>query len=95
MGYGAPAKLTTFCHLLNINKNDIEYIVDDNKLKQNFFSPGKKIPIKSFEYALKKKPDVIIVLAWNFFDSIVGKCKKYFKNKVVFIKAFPKIQKVN
>ena len=95
VGYGAPAKLTTFCHLLNINKNDIEYIVDDNKLKQNFFSPGKKIPIKSFEYALKKKPDVIIVLAWNFFDSIVGKCKKYFKNKVVFIKAFPKIQKVN
>lgn len=95
IGYGAPAKLTTFCHLLNINKNDIEYIIDDNKLKQNFFSPGKKIPIRSFEYALKKKPDVIIILAWNFFDSIVDKCKKYFNNKVVFIKAFPKIKKVN
>ena len=74
---------------------NIDYIIDDNKLKQNFFSPGKKIPIKSFEYALKKKPDVIIVLAWNFFDSIVDKCKKYFKNKVVFIKAFPKIKKIN
>ena len=95
VGYGAPAKLTTFCHLLDINKNDIDYIIDDNKLKQNFFSPGKKIPIKSFEYALKKKPDVIIVLAWNFFDSIVDKCKKYFKNNVVFIKAFPKIKKIN
>jgi len=94
IGYGAPAKLTTFCHLLDISKKDIEYIVDDNKLKQNFFSPGKKIPIKSFEYALKRKPDVIIVLAWNFFDSIVNKCKKYFRNKVVFIRAFPKIRKI-
>ena len=95
IGYGAPAKLTTFCHLLNIGKQDIDYIIDDNKLKQNCYSPGKKIPIRSFPFALKDKPKVIIVLAWNFFDSIVKKCKKHFSSKVTYIKAFPKVIKVN
>ena len=94
IGYGAPAKLTTFCHLLNIGSNDIDYIIDDNKLKQNYYSPGKKIPIKSFSFALRDNPKVIIVLAWNFFISIVKKCKKHFKNKIVYIKAFPKIKKI-
>ena len=94
IGYGAPAKLTTFCHLLNIGSNDIDYIIDDNKLKQNYYSPGKKIPIKSFSFALRDNPKVIIVLAWNFFMSIVKKCKKHFKNKIVYIKAFPKIKKI-
>lgn len=94
VGYGAPAKVTTFCHLLDIGKKDIKFIIDDNKLKQNYFTPGKKIPIKSFSYALKEKPKIIIVLAWNFFDSIVLKCKKNFNNKIIYVKAFPKIKKI-
>ena len=94
IGYGAPAKLTTFCHLLNIGIEDIDYIIDDNELKQNSYSPGKKIPIKSFSFAMRDKPKVIIVLAWNFFNSIVKKCKKHFDKKVIYIKAFPKIKKV-
>ena len=92
IGYGAPAKIKTFCHLLNINRRDIKYIIDDNKLKQDFYTPGKKIPIKSFQFALKNKPNLIIVLAWNFFESIVRKCKKHFKHKIIFMRAFPKIK---
>ena len=48
---------------------EIEYIVEDNKLKHGKFLPGMKIPIKS-KNGIKGKPDYALVLAWNFFDEI-------------------------
>ena len=49
--------------------NEIEFIVEDNKLKHGKFLPGVKIPIVSKE-KIKQKPDHAIVLAWNFFEEI-------------------------
>ena len=75
--------------MFEINKRLINFIIDDNPLKQNSFSPGKKIPIQNYEYLKKRKWDVIIIFAWNFSDSIIKKIKKDFKNKKVII-PFPK-----
>ena len=47
----------------------VKFIVEDNYLKQNKFLPGVNIPIHSKD-KIKKKPDLIIVLAWNFFKEI-------------------------
>jgi ubiquinone/menaquinone biosynthesis C-methylase UbiE len=91
IGYGAPAKLTTLSHMFDLNNDDIRIVVDDNKLKQNRYSPGKKFLIKNFNFLKKnkKKYNVIIILAWNFFDSIKKKCMNL-KGNFVFIKPFPK-----
>jgi hypothetical protein len=45
VGYGAPAKATTFSYFFDLGKNSIKYIFDDNPLKQNKYTPGKKIKI--------------------------------------------------
>ena len=45
IGYGAPAKATTALNFFGISK-EINFIVEDNKLKHNKFIPGVKIPIK-------------------------------------------------
>ncbi len=68
VGYGSPAKATTSLNFFGIS-NEIESIVEDNKYKQGKFLPGMKIPIVSKE-SLKKKPNYLIVLAWNFFKEI-------------------------
>ncbi|MDA7811331.1 NAD-dependent epimerase/dehydratase family protein [Candidatus Pelagibacter sp.] len=68
VGYGAPAKATTALNFFGISK-EIDYIVEDNKLKHKKFVPGVKIPIYSKDKILKKKP-LILVLAWNFFKEI-------------------------
>mgnify|MGYP006075446311 FL=1 len=68
VGYGAPAKATTALNFFGINK-EIDYIVEDNKLKHKKFVPGVKIPIYSKDKISKKKP-LILVLAWNFFNEI-------------------------
>ena len=92
IGFGAPAKLTTFSHVMGIKKNDLKYIIDDNPLKQNRFAPGTKIQIFNIKKLSDDKPDVILILAWNFFESIYKKCKRLLKNKTIFIKPFPKIK---
>ena len=44
IGYGAPAKATTALNFFGVTK-EIDFIVEDNKLKHNKFIPGVKIPI--------------------------------------------------
>ena len=46
IGYGAPAKATTALNFFGISK-EIDFIVEDNKLKHNKLIPGVKIPIKN------------------------------------------------
>ena len=69
-GYGAPAKGNTLLNYFDIGTETLEFLVDRNPLKQGLFSPGKKIPIYGPEAIAEKKPDVLLVLAWNFFDEI-------------------------
>ena len=71
IGYGSPAKATTALNFFGISK-EIEYIVEDNKLKHGKFLPGVKIPITS-KSNIKQKPDHVLVLAWNFMDEIKRK----------------------
>ena len=54
IGYGAPAKATTALNFFGISK-EIDFIVEDNKLKHNKFIPGVKIPIKNKSYVKNKK----------------------------------------
>jgi 2-polyprenyl-3-methyl-5-hydroxy-6-metoxy-1,4-benzoquinol methylase len=70
VGYGAAAKGNT---ILNYGDIHLDYIVDDNPLKQTLFTPGTKIPIVTFEHVNQLYPSTEIVwlpLAWNFFSEI-------------------------
>ena len=71
IGYGSPAKATTALNFFGIS-DEIECIVEDNKLKHGKFLPGMNIPITSKE-KIKKKPDYAVVLAWNFLEEIKKK----------------------
>ena len=68
IGYGAPAKATTALNFFGITK-EIDFIVEDNKLKHNKYVPGVKIPIKK-KSEIKNKKNLILVLAWNFYNDI-------------------------
>ena len=68
IGYGAPAKATTALNFFGIS-NEIDFIVEDNKLKHNKFIPGVKIAIKN-KKNIKDKKNALLVLAWNFYNDI-------------------------
>ena len=71
IGFGSPAKATTALNFFGISK-EIEFIVEDNKLKHGKFLPGMKIPIIP-RSAIRGNIDGVIVLAWNFIDEIKKK----------------------
>ena len=68
IGFGAPAKATTALNFFGIF-NQIDYVIEDNKLKHNKFIPGVLIPIKD-KKNFKEKNALILVLAWNFYNEI-------------------------
>ena len=87
IGYGAPAKATTALNFFGVS-DQIDYIVEDNKLKHNKFIPGVNIPIYS-KKKIKDKKNLILVLAWNFFDDI-EKNNKDISNDFINIKSLEK-----
>ena len=90
VGYGAPAKVTTFSYVFNLGTKSIRHIVDDNPLKQKKYTPGKNIKIISFEELKKINFDYIIILAWNFAPSIIKKIRQSIKKSFKIIVPFPK-----
>jgi len=93
VGYGAAAKGNT---LLNFSKIKLDYIVDDNSLKWDSYTPGSSIPICSPAVLKDEKSSdlVIIPLAWNFFDEIKHRIFNVLKINcdVKFIKYFPRVE---
>lgn len=89
VGYGAAAKGMT---LLNFGNLYLDFIIDDNPLKQGLFTPGTHIPIESIDM-LDQCDDLNVVfvpLAWNFFDEIKRKIKaKRDRTDDAFIRYFP------
>lgn len=90
--YGASAKSTTFLHQLKISSHIIKYIVDDNIYKQNLYSPGLNIPIKSADELSLNKVDYIIILSCNFTDEILTRLDIYRKTGLRIIVPFPEIK---
>jgi len=90
--YGASAKSTTFLHQLKISSHIIKYIVDDNIYKQNLYSPGLNIPIKSADELSLNKVDYIIILSCNFTDEILTRLDIYRKAGLRIIIPFPEIK---
>jgi SAM-dependent methyltransferase len=89
IGFGAAAKGNTF---LNFSKFKLDYIVDDNNLKQGLFTPGSRIPIYSPDTILSESEKLCVVpLAWNFFDEIKEKVLTRKSDGVVFLKYFPEV----
>ena len=91
-GYGAPAKATTLMYHFGIGPDIIDFISDDALLKQGLYTPGLHIPVLSSSAIYEKKPDYVILLAWNFASQIIKQHKVYLNNGGHFIVPLPEIR---
>lgn len=88
VGFGAPTKATTL--LTHFELGDVlDYLVDDNPLKQGLFSPGQHIPVFAADRIYEQQPDFVLILAWNFADSIMQKHQLYRERGGKFILPMP------
>ncbi len=88
-GYGAPAKGNTLLNFFAIGNEILEFIVDDSPHKQGRYTPGKRIPIVSSAELQQNPPDYLLIIAWNFSDSIMKKNETFRKKGGKFIIPVP------
>jgi len=88
-GFGAPTKATTLMAHFGLDATVLDFIVDDNPLKQGLFTPITHIPVLSADALYKMKPDYVLILAWNFAEPIMQMHKKYSEQVGQFILPMP------
>jgi hypothetical protein len=96
VGYGAAAKGNTLLNFIDVK---LDFIIDDNPLKQNLYTPGTKVLIKGSNFINEFDLDdkiVFVPLAWNFVTEISKKIKTIRNMKQdIFLKYFPKVEIIN
>lgn len=88
-GYGAPAKASTIINFCALTPEAIDYIVDDNPLKQGRLIPGRKIPIVTSAHLNAQPTDYVVIFAWNFAKEILSKVEPLRAKGVKFIIPLP------
>jgi SAM-dependent methyltransferase len=83
-GFAASAKGNTLLNAAGVTVGLIRYIVDQTPEKIGKYSPGTHIPIVSLEDMMRKPPDYLVILSWNFAKEIMDKVRNAgFKGKFV------------
>jgi len=95
VGYGASAKATTLLSYYEIPKKTVKIIIDDSKIKENYYMPEYNIQIKRFNFLNKLNFDYIIIFAWNFNEIIIKKLKTIKNKKFKIILLFPVVKIIN
>jgi SAM-dependent methyltransferase len=90
-GYGASPTVTTLLNQFDLGRR-LDFLVDDNPVKQNTFSPGHHLPVYPSEAIYEREADVIAVLAWNYAGPIVARHQKFAAAGGRFVIPLPQLQ---
>jgi SAM-dependent methyltransferase len=88
-GYGAAAKGSTLLNFAGIGTDLVEYVVDRNAHKQGRYMPGTNQPVLAPEVLLERRPDFVLLLAWNFADEIIDQQREFLEGGGRFIVPVP------
>jgi hypothetical protein len=87
--YGAAAKGSTLLNYFGIGSDLLEFVVDRNPAKQGLYMPGVHLPIYAPVELLKRRPDYVLLLTWNFADEIIEQQSEYVRHGGRFIVPVP------
>lgn len=94
-GFGAPAKATTLMYHFGLDREAVEFIVDDSPLKQGLYTPGLHVPVLSSAVLAERRPDYLLVLAWNFADAIIERQQAHRERGGQFIVPLPELKVIS
>jgi nucleoside-diphosphate-sugar epimerase/2-polyprenyl-3-methyl-5-hydroxy-6-metoxy-1,4-benzoquinol methylase len=80
VAFGSTAKSMTVFNFCKLTNEHIDFMIDENTLKQNLFTPGSNIlvcPISSLKDISEEC--VILITAWNFYNEIKEKIQHKLK----------------
>jgi len=93
-GYGASTTVTTLLwHFELVQK--LEFLADDNPLKQGLFAPKCHLPVVPSEALYSRRPDYVVILAWNYAEAIIKRHQRYVAAGGTFIIPLPELRLVS
>ena len=84
VGYGASTTVTTLMYHFDLF-DKLDYLIDDNTKKHGLYSPGCHLEVKPSTALYDEKPDVVIIMAWQYFQPIVTKHAQFIANGGQFV----------
>lgn len=87
--YGASAKGATLINYCNVGPDLLDFVIDISTLKQGRAMPGMGIPVVAPMELIKRRPDYVVLLAWNFVDEIMGQQAEYLRAGGRFVLPVP------
>jgi SAM-dependent methyltransferase len=90
VAYGAAGGMaTTLLSFLDLPPGVLEYAVDLNPHKHGSWTPGYRLEIRPVETLLEDRPDVALLLAWNFAEAILGAQREWREGGGQFLVPIP------
>lgn len=87
--YGASAKGATLVNYCGVGSNLLDFVADVSPLKQGRVMPGVGIPIVAASELRTRRPDYVVLLAWNFADEIMRQQEDYLRAGGRFVVPVP------
>lgn len=87
--YGAPAKGNTLLNYCQLTTEWLPYTVDRSPHKIGMFTPGMHLPVLPTEALQANRPDLTLILAWNFAEEIMRQQRAYSDQGGRFILPLP------
>jgi C-methyltransferase C-terminal domain len=90
-GYGASATSTTLIYHFELG-DLLEYLVDDYTAKQGLLSPGLHLEVIPSDALYERKPDVVVILAWRYYEPITRKHARFTAEGGRFVVPMPQLK---
>ncbi len=93
-GYGAARSGPTLMAQFEFDKV-IQFIFDDHPQKVNRYSPGNGVPVLPTSDLMKRKPDIVIILAWIHARAIIEKSQDFLDAGGKFVVCTPDVRVID
>jgi len=84
VGFGASTTAMTLMYHFELT-DKLAYLIDDNQKKHGLFAPDCHLEVKPSSVLYTDKPDVVIVLAWQYAGVICKKQQQFVDEGGVFV----------
>lgn len=89
-GYGASVGVTTLLYQFDLGGR-LDFLVDDNPVRHGLHSPGHHLPVLPSAALYERKADVVVVLAWAYFEAIRKRHPQFLERGGQWIVPLPKV----
>jgi SAM-dependent methyltransferase len=90
-GYGASPTVTSLVSEFEL-AGRVDFLVDDNAVKQHTYSPGDHIPVYPSAALYEREADVAAILAWNYAGPIAARHARFTERGGRFVIPLPSLR---